>query len=154
MILNDWPCRGSQVSGRPAARFSAMNLFRRLRRMPLLLVADDEWIRDALVMFFESEGCRLAVGASAEEGLALLAKQSYDIILADYRLPGMSGLEFFKRLQQSHPKAYKILMSAEENPALRTEAARVSLQTVITKPITAAKIQAALACLMQPAAPF
>ena len=125
-----------------------MNPFRRLRQRPFLIVAADEWIRDALVMFLESEGCRLAAGASAEEGLALLDKMPNAIVLADYRLPDMSGLEFFKRLQHIHPTVCRILMSAEENPALRTDTALSSLQTVITKPITAAKIKSALALLL------
>jgi PleD family two-component response regulator len=46
-----------------------MNLFGKLRQMRILLIDDDEWIRDSLRMFFEAEGCRLLAVETAERAL-------------------------------------------------------------------------------------
>ena len=75
-----------------------MNLFATLKEKRLLLIDDDEWIRDSLSLFFELQGCSLVALETAEEGLKELSRRSYDIIIADYKLPGMNGLEFFKRI--------------------------------------------------------
>ncbi|UCE54427.1 MAG: response regulator transcription factor [Desulfobacterales bacterium] len=47
-----------------------MDVFDKLRTMKILLIDDDEWIRDSLSIFFEAEGCQLMVFETAEEGLA------------------------------------------------------------------------------------
>jgi len=72
----------------------------------------DEWIRDSLSLFFEGEGCHLHALGTAEDGLEEFRKEHYDIIIADYRLPGMDGLEFLKRTKETHPDAMKILITA------------------------------------------
>jgi DNA-binding NtrC family response regulator len=52
---------------------------------------------------------------TAEEGVDALKSDSYDIIISDYRLPGMDGLEFFKLIGESHPNAIMILATAYGN---------------------------------------
>ena len=54
-----------------------------------------------------SEGCRLVAFETAEEGIDTLEESSYDIVIADYKLPGMDGLEFFRHLQKSNPNLIK-----------------------------------------------
>ena len=89
-----------------------MDLYASLRKMRLLLIEDDEWIRDSLSLFFESEGCHLMALETGEEGRGELENQTYDIIIIDYRLPDMDGLEFSKLIHSSHSQAMKILISA------------------------------------------
>ena len=89
-----------------------MDLFNKLKRMQMLLIDDDEWIRDSLSLFFEGEGCHLLALETAEEGIEALKKQDYDIIIADYKLPGMDGLDFLSRIQESHPDVMKVLITA------------------------------------------
>ena len=61
----------------------------------ILLVDDDGPIRSSLRIFFEAEGYEFLGVESAEKGLEEVGRQHYDVIIADYRLPGMNGLEFF-----------------------------------------------------------
>ena len=73
-----------------------MDLFSKLQKMKMLLIDDDEWIRDSLSFFFDAEGCKLRTFETAEEALKVLRRQHYDIIICDYRLPGMDGCGFFR----------------------------------------------------------
>jgi DNA-binding NtrC family response regulator len=82
-----------------------MDVFDKLRTMKILLIDDDEWIRDSLSIFFEAEGCQLMVFETAEEGLAELKDQTYDLIIVDYKLPGLDGLEFLKRTQNAQSES-------------------------------------------------
>ena len=59
-----------------------MNIFSTLQGMKILLVDDDEWIRDSVCLLFEAEGCDLLALETAEEGLKALSQQNYDIIIS------------------------------------------------------------------------
>lgn len=125
-----------------------MDLFAKLKEMNILLIDDDEWIRDALKLFFESEGCRLSALASAEEGIEALTSENYDIVIADYRLPGMDGLEFFRGIQKSHPHAKKILITAYGSDEIAAELLELGIEGFIAKPFTSETIEATLARLI------
>lgn len=77
-----------------------MHMFSTLRKMKILLVDDDEWIRGSLQLFFEAEGCQLIALETAEEGLAALREDTYDIIIVDYtvtaRTAGIGALKLFR----------------------------------------------------------
>jgi len=126
-----------------------MELFRKLKEMRMLLIDDDEWIRDSLSLFFEGEGCPLLALETAEEGMEVLQKQDYDIIIVDYRLPGMDGLTFFKRIQKSHPDAIKILITAYGSEKVVSESTRTGVQDFIEKPFTTEIIEESLSRLIE-----
>ncbi len=126
-----------------------MDLFSKLREMKILLIDDDRWIRDSLGLFFEDEGCHLLALETAEEALEALTNQVYDIIIADYRLPGIDGLEFFKRIQDTQPHAFKILITAYKDQKVVSEAAKIGIQDFIEKPFTSKTIEQALSWLIK-----
>jgi len=126
-----------------------MELFRKLKEMRMLLIDDDEWIRDSLSLFFEGEGCPLLALETAEEGMEVLQKQDYDIIIVDYKLPGMDGLAFFKRIQKSHPDAIKILITAYGSEKVVSESTRTGVQDFIEKPFTTEIIEESLSRLIE-----
>ncbi|MGA1865032.1 MAG: response regulator [bacterium] len=113
-----------------------------------MLIDDDEWIRDSLSLFFKNEGCHLLALETAEEALKLLKKQSYEIIITDYRLPGMDGLEFFRKIQNSHPRVIKILVTAYGNKDVFSEAIKIGIQDIINKPFTTRIIEESLSRLI------
>ena len=121
-----------------------MDLFTRLKSMKILLIDDDEWIRDSLRLFFESEGCYLVAFETAEEAIEALHRQHYDIIITDYKLPGMDGVAFFKRIQSSHPDTIKILITAFKSEVVVEEAKKAGVQHLIAKPFTSETIEASL----------
>jgi DNA-binding NtrC family response regulator len=102
----------------------------------VLLIDDDEWIRNSLKVLFENEGCRLSTVQTAEEGLDELNQQTYDIILVDYRLPGMDGIEFLHRIRLSHPDILKILITAYGSDELYSKAKAVGVREFVDKPLT------------------
>lgn len=113
-----------------------MDLFKKLRGKKILLIDDDEWIRDSLSLFFESEGCELLALETAEEGVEILSKQPYDIIIADYKLPGMNGLEFFEHIKTQGAPVVKILITAFGSEEVMSEAHTIGIVEIIEKPLT------------------
>ena len=86
---------------------------------------------------------------TAEEGMELLKQQGYDIILIDYKLPGMDGLTFSKKIQEMHPDAVKILITAYKTKEVVSEARQIGIQDLIDKPFTIKTIEDSLSRLIQ-----
>ena len=126
-----------------------MELFNNLQGKKTLLIDDDEWIRDSLTLLFESESCSLVALETAEEGIKALTKQSYDIIIVDYRLPGMNGLEFLEWIQDYNPDAVKILITAYSDKDLISRAQKIGVQDFIEKPFTSEAIHKSLSHLIK-----
>ena len=125
-----------------------MDLYSKLREMSMLLIDDDEWIRDSLSIYFEGEGCHIKALETAEEGLESLKKHSYDIIIVDYRLPGMDGLDFLKRIKRLYPRIIKILITAYGDKQIEIEAMQIGVHDFIEKPFTTKTIEASLTMLI------
>jgi len=117
--------------------------------MKILLIDDDEWIRDSLGLYFKDEGCQLLALETAEEGIETLKGQTYDIIMVDYRLPGMDGLEFLKRIQKTQPHALKVLITAYKSKGVVTAALKIGIQDFIEKPFTTKTIEESLTRLIE-----
>ena len=101
--------------------------FETLQNLRILLVDDDELIRDSLSLAFRNRGCQLLTYESAEEALLTLATETFDIIISDLRLPGIDGLTFFKSAAAFSPGAINILITAYREKGIVSEAARIGV---------------------------
>ena len=121
-----------------------MDIFSRIKNMKILLVDDDEWIRDSLGLFFEAEGCNLLAFETAEEGMEAVKQQAYDIVISDYKLPGMDGLEFLRRVRENQPNAFEVLITAYANCEIVKEANEIGVKDIIPKPFTSEDVETSL----------
>ena len=125
-----------------------MDLFSKLKKKKILLIDDDEWIRNSMILFFETEGCQLLALETAEEAIEELEQQHYDIIITDYRLPGMDGLQFLNRIQSLYPDALKMLITAYRSPEVVSAAIKAGVNDFIEKPFTSETIEDSLSRLI------
>jgi DNA-binding NtrC family response regulator len=126
-----------------------MVMFEAIKDMKILLVDDDESIRDSLSMFFLSEGIQIDTLETAEEGLEALKERHYDIIITDHRLPGMDGLTFLRHIKTLCPTAFKVLITAYGGYDMLMTAAELGVNEYIEKPFTTKLIKNALSKLME-----
>ncbi len=76
----------------------------------ILIVDDDDAVRDVLYdLFSEEHMCHAA--ATAEQALAFLREQTYDTVLTDISMPGLSGVELLGILRQEQPDTPVIVIS-------------------------------------------
>jgi DNA-binding NtrC family response regulator len=89
-------------------------------------------MRDVLHNTLESRGCYLSAAGSAEEGIRLLDRDDFDVILSEFELPGINGLEFFEHPGARCSGAVKVMMTeyGEDEP----RGAKTVLNDVIEKP--------------------
>lgn len=80
----------------------------------ILVVDDDDAIRSTLYDLFSDEHvCHAA--ETAEQALTYLTVESYDVVLTDFLMPGLSGLELLGHLRQRQPETPVILISGVSN---------------------------------------
>lgn len=76
----------------------------------ILVVDDDDVIRDTLCeLLSEDHSCQTA--DTAEEALAKLEAQSFDVVLTDISMPGLSGMELLRRVVELYPGTPVIIIS-------------------------------------------
>jgi DNA-binding response OmpR family regulator len=76
----------------------------------ILLVEDDRQVAEMVGVFLERRGYSVDYAADGMTGLNLAVSNSYDAIVLDLRLAGISGLEVCRRLRREARKAYPVLM--------------------------------------------
>jgi YesN/AraC family two-component response regulator len=108
-----------------------------------ILVVDDEKslvysLRQALV--WELPDSEVETAYSGEEALSKLADTSYDLILADVRMPGFDGIALIRGVRYLDPRVPVILMTGFGSPALRREAAQLGVDHYIDKPFDVAEL--------------
>ena len=76
----------------------------------ILIVDDDDAVRDTLYdLFSDDHLCHAA--SSAEQALSFVREQSYDVVLTDISMPGLSGVELLGMLRQTQPDTPVIIIS-------------------------------------------
>lgn len=77
-----------------------------------ILVVDDEApVRDLFEELFKKEDCQTVSCATGEEALKIIKKETFDVVLLDIKLPGMSGLEVLKNIRELHKKLPVVMIT-------------------------------------------
>jgi PAS domain S-box-containing protein len=80
------------------------------KRGRILLVDDEPDIRRSISKLLTRSGWQVQLAESGEEGLRCLAEGEFEVVLCDLRMPGMSGHEFYRRLESEHSPAVERLI--------------------------------------------
>ncbi|MEM9743728.1 MAG: EAL domain-containing protein [Pseudomonadota bacterium] len=101
----------------------------------VLLVDDEPSIVNALRRALRTEGYELRTAASGQEALAVLASQSVDVVVSDYRMPGMTGTELLSAVRQRYPETVRLMLTGEADMQAVIEAINEgAIYKFLTKP--------------------
>jgi DNA-binding NtrC family response regulator len=100
----------------------------------LLLVEDDNAMREMLESLFRQEGYVVSEAASASAALALARETDFDVVLSDIKMPGKSGLELVGELRELRPDTPVVLMTAFGSIDTAVDAMRAGAFGYTTKP--------------------
>ncbi|MFQ5950189.1 MAG: response regulator [Nitrospiria bacterium] len=82
-----------------------------MERHCILIVDDEPNIRSSLSRLFQKEGYETLLAESADDAYTLLEKRSVSVVLADYLMPGQTGVELLREVQKRYPDAIRIILS-------------------------------------------
>lgn len=101
----------------------------------ILIVEDEDTLRESLCRVFEREGYEVAQVSSAEAALEHLDEVAFDLVITDVILPGISGIELIKRIKEAAPDQAAIVMTAYASMETAVETLRAGAYDYIVKPI-------------------
>jgi len=101
----------------------------------VLVVEDDASLRRVTQLHLEKLGFITSETADAEEALRVMEKSPYDVLLTDFHLPGMSGIDLLKRVKLEYPETVVIVVTAFGTVATAVEAMKSGAYDYITKPL-------------------
>lgn len=78
----------------------------------ILVVEDDPIQRRQIARALVSSGYPVAMAATGEQAMGILAEDDIAIVLTDRRMPGMDGVELLERIRQKYPKVLVALITA------------------------------------------
>src|SRR5690242_4860802 len=119
----------------------------------ILVIDDDESLRDTIGVLLEREGFRAIIAPDGKSGLdqALLGKP--DLILADLRLPDINGVEICKRLRTSGIKTPIIVLSAVGEEIDKVLLLEIGADDYVVKPFGSRELLARIRAVLRRAAP-
>ena len=101
----------------------------------ILIIDDDQMILMILKQTLTKAGYRILTAISGEEGINQLANSQTDLVLTDYLMPGMTGIEVLSVIKQNHPAMPVIMLTAHGDIALTIKAIQLGAEDFIEKPI-------------------
>jgi DNA-binding NtrC family response regulator len=104
------------------------------RKISILIVDDEDSVRDSLYNWFIEDGYRVDCAEDAKKALAKLESEEYDIILADIKMPGMDGMEMLKRIKALRKDSIVIIMTAFATVDTAVQALKDGAFDYVTKP--------------------
>src|SRR3954454_8332720 len=106
----------------------------------VLIIDDEELIRDSLAEYLTQEGFPATACASGEEALELAARRPFAIALCDVQLPGMDGLQTLERLHQLCPETSVLVITAYATVEDAVAAFQRGAHDYLMKPILVAEV--------------
>jgi len=100
----------------------------------ILIIEDEKLIRWSLRQRFQEEGYVVDEAQNGSDGLAKLQRALFDLVMLDYRLPDMTGLDVLRRIREDDEDIVVLIMTAYSNIEDAVEAMRLGAYDYVSKP--------------------
>lgn len=111
---------------------------------PILVVDDEEEVREALRAALEQGGYDVAVACDAQTALDLMADRTFPVVVTDVQMPGLSGLDFLSEIRARFPETLGVVITGYASTETAVEALKRGAYDFIQKPFRIAQMEATL----------
>ena len=112
------------------------------QKIDLLLVDDDADFRESVARRFMRRGFQVQEATHGEQALQLSDLRSFDVVVLDMVMPGLSGIEVLQRLKLTHPECEVILLTGQGTIETAVQAMKLGAYDFLTKPFPLAELEA------------
>ena len=117
--------------------------------MRVLVVDDESIVLDSCKKVLAMEGIDVVLSASADQALTALGKETFSLILVDFKMPRKDGLSFMKDVKEKWPEVPIIVMSGYATPETIDEVSKTGAAKFIAKPFTPDELIEAIRQVME-----
>ena len=117
----------------------------------LLIVEDEDTLCESLQRVFRRDGYHVDRAQSAEAAFKILETSSYDLIITDIVLPGISGIELLTRYRKTRPEQKVMIITAYASLTTAVEAIKAGACDFIIKPLMHDEMKKAVRKALGPA---
>ncbi|MCA9474175.1 MAG: response regulator [Nitrospira sp.] len=110
----------------------------------ILVVDDNVAIRDYLKIRLEYSGHSVDLAENGREGLVMLAKADYDLVLLDYMMPGITGLTVLQHMQERYPSIPVVMLTGHTECHLEAQAIAAGARACLYKPFNWVELEGIL----------
>jgi putative nucleotidyltransferase with HDIG domain len=107
----------------------------------VLVVDDNASLLRFLVSAFSANGCTVTPAAAAEQALALITEQSFDLVVSDIKMPGLSGLDLLRAVKGKQPGTPVVLITGNPSVNSAVFGLRHGAYDYLPKPFSIREIQ-------------
>ncbi|ASD64105.1 sigma-54-dependent transcriptional regulator [Bdellovibrio bacteriovorus] len=100
----------------------------------ILVVDDEESIREFLEIMLKKEGYEITLAEDGQKAKDLLTKKTFDMIISDLQMPHVTGIELLKHVKESYPDTVFMLITAFGTTETAVEAMKMGAYDYLTKP--------------------
>jgi len=111
----------------------------------ILVIDDEESMRDSCQQTLSRTANRAEVAPDGAAGLAMLAKESFDLVILDLKMPGLSGMEVLAKIRQEYPQVVVIVITGYATIESAVEAIKGGAYDFLPKPFTPDALRAIVA---------
>jgi DNA-binding NtrC family response regulator len=108
----------------------------------VLVVEDNEGLRESLSEFLRTEGYQVRTAETGGDALGILANGAFDLVIADFRMPGLTGMEFLREARAARPHLRAILMTGMPEEMVSPAEVRATGIAFVRKPFEAQEMLA------------
>jgi CheY-like chemotaxis protein len=111
------------------------------KKLRILAVDDEEAIAESIAYFLDAPHRTITVAKDGKEALASVAREKFDIIITDHRMPRAGGLELVRRLRQLKYKGKIVLISAYLSPEHIGPYEEMEVDEIVGKPFESKELR-------------
>jgi DNA-binding NtrC family response regulator len=109
----------------------------------ILVIDDETGIVELCQRVLSQEGHAVSTAFSGEEGLEILSKESFDLVLSDLRMPGIDGIKLLKKIKENSPGTEVIIITGQATIETAVESLKGGAYDYILKPFNISELVAA-----------
>jgi len=117
---------------------------RKNERFTVLIVDDDKEMGRLIKKVLDREDYQVRIAENATAGLMLLQQRTFDLVISDFRMPGMNGIELIRKAKQISPRTQLILITAFGDVQTYLDATGAGAFEYINKPIKMGDLKAVI----------
>ena len=107
----------------------------------ILIVDDAGPVVVLCVNVLQALGYAVKGANRGETALELMRKEPFDLMVLDYKMPGMTGFEVFQQARALHPDMAVVLVTGHGTPEIINEATRMGFSAILLKPFTSDELR-------------